>query len=226
MSISLILSSIKAELPKQVRLVAVSKYHPVEMIQEAYDAGQRLFGENHVQEMTQKYALLPKDIEWHFIGHLQTNKVKYIAPFVSLIHSVDSLKLLKEINKQAEKAQRIIPCLLQIHIAKEETKFGFSFDECREMLRQDEWKNLKNVQLCGVMGMGTFTDNVDQVRSEFHSLKDFFDEIKENVFSDNPSFREISMGMTDDYPIAIEEGSTLIRIGTKIFGKRIYPDHP
>lgn len=226
MSISLILSSIKAELPKQVRLVAVSKYHPVEMIQEAYDAGQRLFGENHVQEMTQKYALLPKDIEWHFIGHLQTNKVKYIAPFVSLIHSVDSLKLLKEINKQAEKAQRIIPCLLQIHIAKEETKFGFSFDECREMLRQDEWKNLKNGQLCGVMGMGTFTDNVDQVRSEFHSLKDFFDEIKENVFSDNPSFREISMGMTDDYPIAIEEGSTLIRIGTKIFGKRIYPDHP
>lgn len=226
MSISLILSSIKAELPEQVRLVAVSKYHPVEMIQEAYDAGQRLFGENHVQEMTQKYALLPKDIEWHFIGHLQTNKVKYIAPFVSLIHSVDSLKLLKEINKQAEKAQRIIPCLLQIHIAKEETKFGFSFDECREMLRQDEWKNLKNVQLCGVMGMGTFTDNVDQVRSEFHSLKDFFDEIKENVFSDNPSFREISMGMTDDYPIAIEEGSTLIRIGTKIFGKRIYPEHP
>ncbi len=226
MSISLILSSIKAELPKQVRLVAVSKYHPVEMIQEAYDAGQRLFGENHVQEMTQKYALLPKDIEWHFIGHLQTNKVKYIAPFVSLIHSVDSLKLLKEINKQAEKAQRVIPCLLQIHIAKEETKFGFSFDECREMLQQGEWKNLKNVQLCGVMGMGTFTDNVDQVRSEFHSLKDFFDEIKENVFSDNPSFREISMGMTDDYPIAIEEGSTLIRIGTKIFGERIYPEHP
>lgn len=225
MSISLILSSIKAELPKQVRLVAVSKYHPVEMIQEAYDAGQRLFGENHVQEMTQKYALLPKDIEWHFIGHLQTNKVKYIAPFVSLIHSVDSLKLLKEINKQAEKAQRVIPCLLQIHIAKEETKFGFSFDECREMLQQGEWKNLKNVQLCGVMGMGTFTDNVDQVRSEFHSLKDFFDEIKENVFSDNPSFREISMGMTDDYPIAIEEGSTLIRIGTKIFGERIYPEH-
>ncbi|MBR1720268.1 MAG: YggS family pyridoxal phosphate-dependent enzyme [Phocaeicola sp.] len=226
MSISLILSSIKAELPEQVRLVAVSKYHPVEMIQEAYDAGQRLFGENHVQEMTQKYALLPKDIEWHFIGHLQSNKVKYIAPFVSLIRSVDSLKLLKEINKQAEKAQRVIPCLLQIHIAKEETKFGFSFDECREMLQQGEWKNLKNVQLCGVMGMGTFTDNVDQVRSEFHSLKDFFDEIKENVFSDNPSFREISMGMTDDYPIAIEEGSTLIRIGTKIFGERIYPEHP
>ena len=226
MNISLMLSSIKAELPEQVRLVAVSKYHPVEMIQEAYDAGQRLFGENHVQEMTQKYALLPKGIEWHFIGHLQTNKVEYIAPFVSLIHSVDSLKLLKEINKQAEKAQRVIPCLLQIHIAKEETKFGFSFDECREMLRQGEWKNLKNVQLCGVMGMGTFTDNVDQVRSEFHSLKDFFDEIKENVFSDNPSFREISMGMTDDYPIAIEEGSTLIRIGTKIFGERIYPEHP
>ena len=225
MSISSILSSIKTDLPDHVRLVAVSKFHPVEMIEEAYHAGQRIFGENHVQEMTQKHELLPKDIEWHFIGHLQTNKVKYIAPFVSLIHSVDSFKLLKEINKQAEKSQRVISCLLQIHIAQEETKFGFSFDECRSMLQEEEWKTLTHVQLCGVMGMATFTDDVREVRNEFRSLKKFFDEIKENYFSNNDAFHEISMGMTDDYPIAIEEGSTLIRIGTKIFGERVYPEH-
>ena len=225
MSISSILSSIKTDLPDHVRLVAVSKFHPVEMIEEAYHAGQRIFGENHVQEMTQKHELLPKDIEWHFIGHLQTNKVKYIAPFVSLIHSVDSFKLLKEINKQAEKSQRVISCLLQIHIAQEETKFGFSFDECRTMLQEEGWKTLTHVQLCGVMGMATFTDDVREVRNEFRSLKKFFDEIKENYFSHNDAFREISMGMTDDYPIAIEEGSTLIRIGTKIFGERVYPEH-
>ena len=225
MSISSILSSIKTDLPEHVRLVAVSKFHPVEMIEEAYHAGQRIFGENHVQEMNQKYVLLPKDIEWHFIGHLQTNKVKYIAPFVSLIHSVDSFKLLKEIDKQAEKSHRVISCLLQIHIAQEETKFGFSFDECRTMLEQDEWKTLTHVQLCGVMGMATFTDDVQEVRNEFRSLKKFFDEIKENYFSHIDAFREISMGMTDDYPIAIEEGSTLIRIGTKIFGERVYPEH-
>ena len=195
------------------------------MIEEAYHAGQRIFGENHVQEMTQKHELLPKDIEWHFIGHLQTNKVKYIAPFVSLIHSVDSFKLLKEINKQAEKSQRVISCLLQIHIAQEETKFGFSFDECRTMLQEEDWKTLTHVQLCGVMGMATFTDDVQEVRNEFRSLKKFFDEIKENYFSNNDAFHEISMGMTDDYPIAIEEGSTLIRIGTKIFGERVYPEH-
>ena len=225
MSISSILSSIKTDLPDHVRLVAVSKFHPVEMIEEAYHAGQRIFGENHVQEMTQKHELLPKDIEWHFIGHLQTNKVKYIAPFVSLIHSVDSFKLLKEINKQAERSQRVISCLLQIHIAQEETKFGFSFDECRTMLQEEEWKTLTHVQLCGVMGMATFTDDVQEVRNEFRSLKKFFDEIKENYFSNNDAFHEISMGMTDDYPIAIEEGSTLIRIGTKIFGERVYPEH-
>lgn len=225
MSISSILSSIKTDLPDHVRLVAVSKFHPVEMIEEAYHAGQRIFGENHVQEMTQKHELLPKDIEWHFIGHLQTNKVKYIAPFVSLIHSVDSFKLLKEINKQAEKSQRVISCLLQIHIAQEETKFGFSFDECRTMLQEEDWKTLTHVQLCGVMGMATFTDDVQEVRNEFRSLKKFFDEIKENYFSNNDAFHEISMGMTDDYPIAIEEGSTLIRIGTKIFGERVYPEH-
>lgn len=225
MSISSILSSIKTDLPDYVRLVAVSKFHPVEMIEEAYHAGQRIFGENHVQEMTQKHEVLPKDIEWHFIGHLQTNKVKYIAPFVSLIHSVDSFKLLKEINKQAEKSQRVISCLLQIHIAQEETKYGFSFDECRTMLQEEDWKTLTHVQLCGVMGMATFTDDVREVRNEFRSLKKFFDEIKENYFSHIDAFREISMGMTDDYPIAIEEGSTLIRIGTKIFGERVYPEH-
>ena len=225
MSISSILSSIKTDLPDHVRLVAVSKFHPVEMIEEAYHAGQRIFGENHVQEMTQKHEVLPKDIEWHFIGHLQTNKVKYIAPFVSLIHSVDSFKLLKEINKQAERSQRVISCLLQIHIAQEETKFGFSFDECRTMLQEEGWKTLTHVQLCGVMGMATFTDDVQEVRNEFRSLKKFFDEIKENYFSHIDAFREISMGMTDDYPIAIEEGSTLIRIGTKIFGERVYPEH-
>ena len=225
MSISSILSSIKTDLPDHVRLVAVSKFHPVEMIEEAYHAGQRIFGENHVQEMTQKHEVLPKDIEWHFIGHLQTNKVKYIAPFVSLIHSVDSFKLLKEINKQAERSQRVISCLLQIHIAQEETKFGFSFDECRSMLQEEEWKTLTHVQLCGVMGMATFTDDVQEVHNEFRSLKKFFDEIKENYFSHNDAFHEISMGMTDDYPIAIEEGSTLIRIGTKIFGERVYPEH-
>ena len=225
MSISSILSSIKTDLPDHVRLVAVSKFHPVEMIEEAYHAGQRIFGENHVQEMTQKHEVLPKDIEWHFIGHLQTNKVKYIAPFVSLIHSVDSFKLLKEINKQAERSQRVISCLLQIHIAQEETKFGFSFDECRTMLQEEGWKTLTHVQLCGVMGMATFTDDVQEVRNEFRSLKKFFDEIKENYFSHIDAFHEISMGMTDDYPIAIEEGSTLIRIGTKIFGERVYPEH-
>ena len=193
MSISSILSSIKTDLPDHVRLVAVSKFHPVEMIEEAYHARQRIFGENHVQKKKKKHELLPKDIEWQFIGHLQTNKVKYIAPFVSLIHSVDSFKLLKEINKQAEKSQRVISCLLQIHIAQEETKFGFSFDECRTMLQEEDWKTLTHVQLCGVMGMATFTDDVQEVRNEFRSLKKFFDEIKENYFSNNDAFHEISI---------------------------------
>ena len=222
MSIQANLKEVLATLPQHVRLVAVSKFHPNEALQEAYDAGQRVFGESKVQEMTQKYESLPKDIEWHFIGHLQTNKIKYMAPYVAMIHGVDSYKLLCEIDKQAAKVGRIIPCLLQIHIAREETKFGFSFDECREMLAQGEWKELKHITLSGVMGMGTFTDNREQTAQEFKSLSDFFQEIKQDFFADAQSFKEISMGMSDDYPIAIEHGSTLVRVGSRIFGNRYY----
>jgi len=213
---------IQTELSGSTRLVAVSKYHPIETLQEAYEAGQRIFGESKVQEMTQKHDALPKDIEWHFIGHLQTNKIKYMAPFVALIHGVDSYKLLTEINKQAIKAGRIIPCLLQIHIAQEETKFGFSMDECRSMLEAGEWKTLSHARISGVMGMATHTDDEAQIEGEFKSLSDFFHEIKETHFKDAPEFKEISMGMSDDYPIAIHHGSTLIRVGSRIFGERIY----
>ena len=216
------IDKIKTELPSHVRLVAVSKYHPIEAIQEAYDGGQRIFGESKVQEMTQKYEMLPKDIEWHFIGHLQTNKIKYMAPYVSLIHGVDSFKLLQEINKQAAKANRIIPCLLQIHIAKEETKFGFTTDECLNMLNEGNWKALENVQIAGIMGMATNTEDETIVANEFETLAQFFHQVKSNYFPENPYFKEISMGMSDDYPIAIEKGSTLVRIGSKIFGNRIY----
>lgn len=213
---------IQAELPESVRLVAVSKFHPVEALQEAYEGGQRVFGESKVQEMTMKYEALPKDIEWHFIGHLQTNKIKYMAPYVALIHGVDSYKLLAEINKQAVKVGRIIPCLLQIHIAQEETKFGFSTDECRTMLEAGEWKTLDNVRIAGVMGMATNTENEAQIAHEFGMLADFFHEMKETHFQDSNDFKEISMGMSDDYPLAIEKGSTLIRIGSRIFGERHY----
>ena len=213
---------IQAELPESTRLVAVSKYHPVEALQEAYDGGQRIFGESKAQEMTLKHEALPKDIEWHFIGHLQTNKIKYIAPYVTLIHGVDSYKLLAEIDKQARKAGRTIPCLLQIHIAQEETKFGFSMDECRDMLAQGEWKKLSNIQIAGVMGMATNTNDETQIENEFASLSNFFHETKEKWFKDTPYYKEISMGMSDDYPIAIRHGSTLIRIGSRIFGERVY----
>lgn len=216
------LKEIFATLPTHVRLVAVSKYHPVDALQEAYDAGQRIFGESKVQEMTQKHDVLPKDIEWHFIGHLQTNKIKYMASYVSMIHGVDSFKLLCEINKQAAKVGRVIPCLLQIHIAQEESKFGFSFDECREMLNVGEWKRLENVSISGVMGMATNTDDTKTILKEFHSLSTFFQELKEIYFNENDQFKEISMGMSDDYHLAIEEQSTLIRIGSKIFGNRLY----
>ena len=214
--------TIKSGLPKEVRLVAVSKYHPIEALQEAYDGGQRIFGESKVQEMTSKYEVLPKDIEWHFIGHLQTNKIKYIAPYVALIHGVDSYKLLAEINKQAAKVGRVIPCLLQIHIAQEETKFGFSTEECRAMLEEGQWRQLDHVQIAGVMGMATNTEDETQIRREFSTLSAFFQEIKEAYFKEVSSFKEISMGMSDDYPLAIEEGSTLIRIGSRIFGARNY----
>jgi len=214
------LKNLRKEIPVGVNLVAVSKYKPVEEILDAYNAGQRIFGENKAQEMSAKYPVLPKDIEWHFIGHMQTNKVKYIAPFVALIHSVDSLKLLKEINKQAVNNNRAICCLLQFHIAEEESKFGFSLAEAEEMLNGNEFSKLKNIRLCGVMGMATFTEDEAQVRKEFKQLKQHFEKIKQYYFAAEEDFKEISMGMSGDFKIAIEEGSTLVRIGTAIFGNR------
>lgn len=222
MSITKNIQLLQVELPQGVRLVAVSKYHPNEAILEAYNAGQRVFGESKVQEMVAKYEALPKDIEWHFIGHLQTNKIKYMAPFVSLIHGVDSLKLLKEIDKQAAKAGRCVKCLLQIHIAQEETKFGFTPNECKEMLDQGEWRELNNIQLCGLMGMATNTDDIEQIRSEFRLLSGLFKDLKAAFFADSETFCELSMGMSDDYAEAIQEGSTLVRVGSKIFGERVY----
>ena len=213
---------IRASLPAGVRLVAVSKFKPAEDIASLYQHGQRVFGENHAQEMKAKYEVLPKDIEWHFIGHLQTNKIKYIAPYVSLIHSIDSFNLLKEVNKHAVKNSRAIPCLLQFHIADEETKFGFTLEECTAMLDSSDFQELKNVKIHGIMGMATFTDNQEQVRGEFRHLHQIFQKLKSMYFAQNPDFKEISMGMSEDYPIAIEEGSTLIRIGSAIFGPRNY----
>lgn len=221
MSIQANLKEVLSELPAGVRLVAVSKFHPNEALEEAYAAGQRIFGESHVQEMTQKYETLPKDIEWHFIGHLQTNKVKYMAPYVAMIHAIDSYKLLVEVNKQASKVHRVIPCLLQIHIAQEETKFGFSFDECREMLDTGGWKDLKNVRLSGVMGMATNVDDDEQIKENLF-LKYILQRNKAELFSDSEYFKEISMGMSHDYPLAVEAGSTLVRVGSKIFGERNY----
>jgi len=222
MNIAENITQVQNELPEGVRLVAVSKFHPNEAIEEAYRAGQRIFGESKVQEMTAKYESLPKDIEWHFIGHLQTNKIKYIVPYVALIHGIDSYKLLAEVNKHAVKANRVVDCLLQLHIAREETKFGFSFDECREMLASGEWKALHNIRICGLMGMATNTENAEQIKAEFCSLNSFFQEVKSKWFADSESFKELSMGMSHDYREAIAAGSTLIRVGSKIFGERIY----
>lgn len=222
MDIQANLKEVLTSLPTQVKLVAVSKFHPNESIEQAYRAGQRIFGESKVQELTGKYETLPKDIEWHFIGHLQTNKVKYIAPYIAMIHAVDSYKLLAEIDKQAAKNDRVIPCLLEIHIAQEESKYGFTFQECREMLEAGEWKNLTHICIAGLMGMATFTEDETEIKREFDSLKQFFNEIKQNYFADRDTFREISMGMSHDYPLAIEAGSTLVRVGSKIFGERIY----
>jgi pyridoxal phosphate enzyme (YggS family) len=220
MSIANNLQQILTDLPDNVRLVAVSKYHPKEAIGEAYRVGQRIFGESRVQEMTAKYESLPKDIKWHFIGHLQINKIKYIIPYVSMIHSIDSYHLLNETNKQAIKAGNVVNVLLQIHIAQEETKFGFNQDECREMLAADKWKKLTGIRICGMMGMASNTDCEEQIRHEFDSLKFFFDKIKNTWFPTQSSFCELSMGMSHDYHMAIEAGSTLIRIGSKIFGNR------
>lgn len=206
-------------LPDGCRLIAVSKTQPVEKIQEAYAAGQRLFGENKVQELTTKYETLPKDIEWHMIGHLQSNKVKYIVPFVHLIHSIDSLKLLLEVDKQAQKINRVVNCLLQIHIASEDTKFGFSEVEVVEVLRTDQFTALKNIRITGLMGMATLTDDPAHIRKEFKNLKTLFDKIK-RMHIPSVSMEDLSMGMSSDYKIALEEGSTLIRVGTAIFGDR------
>lgn len=214
------IQQLTAELPTGVRLVAVSKYQPEQSIQEAYDAGQRIFGESHALELQRKHAALPKDIEWHFIGHLQTNKIKYIAPFVSLIHAVDSFHLLQAINKQAEKMQRVIPCLLQLHVACEESKFGFSIDACRNMLLNEPWRELKHIEIHGLMCMASHTDDTEQIRQEFHQAAAFFEELRGSIFHDLPYFNECSWGMSDDFPIAIEEKSTLIRVGSRIFGAR------
>lgn len=214
------IQQLKKELPASVNLIAVSKTKPNADIQIAYDAGQRVFGENKVQELVDKYETLPKDIEWHLIGHLQTNKVKYIAAFVHLIHAVDSLKLLQEINKQAKKHDRIINCLLQFFIASEDTKFGFSFEEAQEMLASPEFSGLKNIQIVGVMGMASFVDDNAQVEKEFNELHNYFQLLKSSVFKFNENFKEISMGMSGDYKIAIEQGSTMVRLGSTIFGSR------
>lgn len=222
MDIQANLKEVLDQLPEGVRLVAVSKFHPNEAIEEAYKVGQRIFGESREQELSTKYETLPKDIEWHFIGHLQTNKVKYIAPYIAMIHAVDSYKLLAEIDKQAAKYNRVIPCLLEIHIAQEESKYGFTFDTCRQMLEESGWKQLKHVCIAGVMGMGTNTDDEKEVEKEFRSLADFFKSLKQDYFSQTDSFKEISMGMSHDYQIAIKCGTTLVRVGSKIFGERIY----
>jgi pyridoxal phosphate enzyme (YggS family) len=214
------LHNVLEEIPKHVTLVAVSKTKPASAIEEAYAAGQRHYGENKVQELVEKAEQLPKDIHWHLIGHLQSNKVKYIAPFVALIHSVDSLKLLLEINRQAVKNNRVIPVLLQFHIAQEETKFGFSLEEVLELLNSDEFKNLGNIRIDGVMGMASFTDDEALIRKEFKLLKTYFDELKSTFFSEKNYFSICSMGMSGDYKIAIEEGSTMIRVGSSIFGSR------
>lgn len=213
---------LKSQIPENVKLVAISKTKPAELILRAYHSGHKIFGENKVQELAQKYEKLPKDIEWHMVGHLQTNKVKYIAPFVNLIHSIDSLKLLKVVNKEAQKSNRIVDCLLQIHIADEETKFGLSKLEVIDILNSEEYLNCKNIQIIGLMGMATYTNDIEHIRREFRYLKSVFDELKTQFFSDNGFFKEISMGMSGDYETAIEEGSTMVRIGSSIFGNRIY----
>jgi pyridoxal phosphate enzyme (YggS family) len=224
MSIADNIKTLKKETgPINVTLIAVSKTKPAEEVQEAYEAGQRLFGENIVQELVEKHAHLPGDIAWHLIGHLQSNKVKYIAPFVSMIQSVDSLKLLEEINKHAEKNNRVIDCLLQVHIADEETKFGLGFDEVIDLLRSEELPSLKNIRIRGLMGIGTNTANEKQIKEEFYELRTFFDGIKQSFFRKDDDFDTLSMGMSSDYKIAIEQGSTMVRLGSSIFGTRLRP---
>lgn len=222
MSIASAIEEIKKTLPKHVQLVAVSKFNPIEALQEAYEAGQRLFGESQAQEMVPKAQAMPDDVKWHFIGHLQTNKVKYIAPYVACIESVDSLKLLVEINKQAAKIGRVIPCLLQFHVAQEETKWGLTKEECEEMLSSEEFANLRNVRIDGVMGMASNTDNEARIRADFAEITRMFVYLKLHYFAASEHFKHISMGMTHDYPIAVKEGATLVRVGSGIFGDRMY----
>lgn len=209
-------------LPDGVKLVAISKFHPKEYIEAAYREGQRIFGESHEQELAGKVQSLPKDIEWHFIGHLQTNKVKYIAPYISMIEAVDTVKLLKEINKQAAKYNRVINVLLELHIAEEESKYGFTPDACREFLKSGEWRELKNVHISGLMMMASNVEDKEQIRKEMTFASNLFDELKATYFSDDPEFKERSWGMSHDYPIAVECHSTMVRVGTAIFGSRVY----
>lgn len=216
------LREVRSRLPEGVCLVAISKYHPVEYLQAAYEEGQRVFGESHEQELRQKVEVLPNDIQWHFIGHLQTNKVKYIAPYVSMIEAVDSLKLLKEIEKQGAKNNRVIDVLLELHIAEEETKYGLTLDACRQLLEEGEWRNMAHVRICGLMMMASYVEDEAQIRQEFRTAHYFFDEVKQRYFAESPYFTQRSWGMSHDYPIAVEEGSTMVRVGTAIFGPRVY----
>lgn len=216
------LQQVVGNLPEGVSLVAISKYHPKEYLEAAYAVGQRIFGESHEQELSKKVAELPKDIEWHFIGHLQTNKVKYIAPYISMIDAVDSFKLLKEINKQAAKHDRVINVLLELHIAKEETKYGFTPDACREMLKEGQWRELNHVHISGLMMMASNVDDESQIRKEMMEAANFFDEVKRDYFADDARFCERSWGMSHDYQIAVECRSTMVRVGTAIFGPRVY----
>ena len=216
------LRKILSELPPSVRLVAISKYHPCDYIMAAYEEGQRVFGESHEQELREKHAQLPSDIEWHFIGHLQTNKVKYIVPYISMIEAVDSFKLLREIDKQAKKCNRIIKVLLEMHIAEEETKYGFTLDACRQFLEEGEWKKLQNIQICGLMMMASYVEDEQRLKAEMTLAADFFDEVKSKYFANDNHFCERSWGMSHDYKIAISCRSTMIRIGTNIFGPRVY----
>jgi len=220
MSIRSHINELRETVPQDVTMVAVSKFHPSASIREAYEAGQRIFGESRVQELVEKQNELPQDIQWHFIGGLQRNKVKQIAPFISLIHSLDSERLMLEIEKQGAAHNRVIPCLIQLHVAEEETKSGFSPDECRQFLAKGTWRECSHVQIAGVMGMATFTENKTQLSTEFRLLKSLYEEFKATYFTEEPTFKEISMGMSGDYTIAIEEGSTMVRLGTIIFGER------
>lgn len=216
------LTGLKASLPEHVTLVAVSKFHPVETLMAAYEAGQRVFGESRAQELVQKVSAMPEDVEWHFIGHLQTNKVRAIVPYVRLIHSVDSEKLLETIDAEARRIDRVVDVLLQLHVAQEATKFGLAGDECRQLVESGLLGNLSHIRVCGVMGMATNTDDENEIRKEFHKIRMEFDRLKDGVMATCPYFNIISMGMSDDYPLAVEEGATMVRIGSKIFGPRQY----